>query len=600
MINLGELSQLMGVVRRGVAEVLRVCPAKEITYLGTNLLDPLLQIATIYYTKQVIDHAANGRTDETVGYVALFVAVSAVLAVNAKVSRSVSPNLDRYLSHHGTLLLIEKVNSYPHLDLFDSRSLQDDLEVARRGHNLASVGAFVGALITNGAFILLSVAVLLSIGVWVPVVVLCSAIPRAVFRRKLELQEWTVLASAAGDRRRLEYLSETVTMGRCAKEVRAFGLGRYFVDAYRSEHASLHRRLNAIRIKKAFGTAIAGIVAGVGTGCVYAVIVVDTMQSHLTIGDLVLYTALVFRLHSVLDEAVSSLGVGYQRMLDVGGFFSFLDRPTFAWHTGSGCGQRSESSVSDASKVFVEFQSVTFFYPGSSTPALTDVSFALRQGETVALVGANGAGKTSLVRLLCGLYRPTEGRVKINGIDVAEQQPEELRGWFGVLTQDFVRYQLRVRDNIGFGDLQRMESDAVIWQASSAADATTFLAEMPDELETILGREFEGGVGLSDGQWQRVALARGLMKHAPVLVLDEPTASLDAETEASLFDRLVGLARGRTALLVSHRLSGITSVDRILVFDKGRLVEAGTHDHLMSKKNLYRKLYEMQAERYLS
>ena len=139
----------MGVVRRGVAEVLRVCPSKEITYLGTNLLDPLLQIATIYYTKQVIDHAANGRTDETVGYVALFVAVSAVLAVNAKVSRSVSPNLDRYLSHHGTLLLIEKVNSYPHLDLFDSRSLQDDLEVARRGHNLASVGAFVGALITK-------------------------------------------------------------------------------------------------------------------------------------------------------------------------------------------------------------------------------------------------------------------------------------------------------------------------------------------------------------------------------------------------------------------------------------------------------------------
>jgi ATP-binding cassette subfamily B protein len=246
----------------------------------------------------------------------------------------------------------------------------------------------------------------------------------------------------------------------------------------------------------------------------------------------------------------------------------------------------------------IEFRNVTYAYEGKDEPALKDVSFSIAPGETVAIVGHNGAGKTTLVKLLARLYDPQQGQVLIDGHDVREYDPVELRGEFGVLFQDYVAYQFTARENIGVGRVERLDDVPAIAAAALQSGAASVIEALPEGYETVLGKWFDGGVNLSGGEWQKVALGRAFMRQAQILILDEPSAALDAKAEYELFSRLQQLARGRTAIFISHRFSTVRRADRILVFEQGRLIEQGTHEELLALGGRYAELFNLQAESY--
>jgi ATP-binding cassette subfamily B protein len=247
----------------------------------------------------------------------------------------------------------------------------------------------------------------------------------------------------------------------------------------------------------------------------------------------------------------------------------------------------------------LRFEDVCFSYPGASEPALTDVSFHLRPGESLALVGENGSGKTTLIKLLTRLYEPSSGRITLDGLDLAEWDPERLRQRIGVIFQDFVRYQFLVGENIGVGDVRRFEDEPGWRDAAAKGMADVFVDRMPEGYGTQLGRWFPGGRELSTGQWQKIALARAFMRRdADILVLDEPTAAIDAAAEASIFEHFQTLAQGRMVILISHRFSTVRQASKILVVDAGRIVEHGTHEELLARDGRYAKLFLLQAEGY--
>ncbi len=332
--------------------------------------------------------------------------------------------------------------------------------------------------------------------------------------------------------------------------------------------------------------------AASGTGAVYIFLAVQAATGAFTVGDLVLYTSLLFNLHRNLDSASSMITRGYRNLLDSSMFFDFLDmEPPLPTPAG---GRRVQKPLSKG----LELQNVRFAYPGAERPALDGVSFSIAPGETVALVGANGAGKTTVVKLLTRLYDPAGGRILLDGVDLREYDLDDLRQAFAVVLQDFTHYHLTVRENIGLGQVDQMGDRAQVALAAERGQARELIESLPQEFETVLGREFPEGVELSGGEWQKVAISRGFMREAEILILDEPTAALDAKAEQALYRRFAELVRGRTALFISHRLSTVRMADRIVVIEGGRMIEQGTHEALVAKGGRYARLFAMQAERY--
>ncbi|MGW4561424.1 ABC transporter ATP-binding protein [Streptomyces sp. NPDC004561] len=434
-------------------------------------------------------------------------------------------------------------------------------------------------------------AVLFTWSPWVALFILVSPVPSVAAHMIYTNKAYAIEYARAADRRRMYYYQYLTTTDHTFKEVRLFQLGPYLVERYRR---LVH---DFFRVDRQLARRQSGIVGLLGLLSVLAssgalLWAIGSAADGGQVGRLAGYLQSMGAIQVSAHGLLLGIASLYKDTLFLGNLFAFLDLP--------------ERRITGGNRPFpaklrkgIEFRDVRFVYPGTDRLVLDGVDLLLPAGECVALVGQNGAGKTSIVKLLTRLYEPTGGRILIDDVPIEEYDVDDLQRHIGVIFQDFIRYEMSVRDNIGFGRIEAMDDDERIRAAAVAGGVDTVVSALPDRYDTMLGRHFEEGRQLSGGQWQKVALSRAFMRRAPVVVLDEPTSAIDAEAESEIFGRLRDIARDATSLIIAHRFATVRIADRIVVLDQGRVVEEGSHEDLLSADGMYAHLFNLQAAGYL-
>jgi ATP-binding cassette subfamily B protein len=395
------------------------------------------------------------------------------------------------------------------------------------------------------------------------------------------------------------YLSLLTGTLEAAKETRVFNLTEYLLDSYARLAERVQRHSVRVARFQGIGGAAAAVVAMTGYFGAYLYLIAQVLQRRLSIGDLTVYAgAFVQSQFQMQFIAVGMAGI-LENHLFLRDLFELLDLDAAnTARTAAAVTPVLPTPNGHVSALGIVFDSVSFRYPGDGPDVLKGVSLHIPRGQVVALVGENGAGKSTLIKLLCGLYKPLSGRILIDGVDIQSLEPEDLRGQLGVVFQDFVHYHLTARENVGFGDVEALQDTPRIRDVAERAGIDATIAALPDGYETQLGKAFEGGHELSGGEWQRLAVARAYMRAAPILILDEPTASLDARAERRVFEEVRQLLAERTAVVISHRFSTVRVADHIYVLHEGVLIEHGSHEHLIAAAGRSAELYELQASSY--
>jgi ATP-binding cassette subfamily B protein len=427
---------------------------------------------------------------------------------------------------------------------------------------------------------------------WLLVLLVAGAIPMFLTETKFALRTYSLLFRQTPQRRELDYIRYLGTSSQSAKEVKTFGLGEYLIQRLNT----LFERFYAENKELAVGHTMQGIsislFSTVAYYTAYVFIVLRAVAGTITIGDLGLTGGAFSRASDILEDVAERLAELSGQSLFVKDLFDYLETsPKIVSRAGAVAAPRPIRSG-------YEFDNVSFTYPGCERKVLNGVTLRFCPGERIALVGENGAGKTTLVKLLSRLYEPTHGRILLDGIDLREYKVDDLRREIGVIFQDYMRYDMLVSENIGFGRIEELTNQSLLESAAAKSLAATMVASFPNGYLQMLGRRFEGGINLSTGQWQRLALARAYMRDAQIVVLDEPTASFDARAEAEVYERFLELTRDRMAVLISHRFSTVRMADRILVLESGRISEEGSHQQLISLGGKYAELFDLQAAAY--
>ncbi|HVB77636.1 MAG TPA: ABC transporter ATP-binding protein [Candidatus Nitrosotalea sp.] len=480
------------------------------------------------------------------------------------------------------------------LQFFESSDSYDLLRRAQQDSSsrpVVMVSTMFGLLQTTLTFASM-VALLIGVSPILALVALLSPIPAFISDTRYGWRGYQLARWASPLRRRMSYLVDLVTTDSYTKEIKLFDLGGYFIARFKALSKTYYerqRRLVGRRYMAGYAWSSITTLAGSAT---YLYVAIKAVFGPLTLGDLTLYTQAASSVQSSIQGILSGFSGMYENSLYLANLYELLATPVML------APPAHPVEVTDPIRGEVVFEHVTFQYPGSNSIALEDVSFRISAGETIAVVGRNGAGKSTLIKLLCRLYDPTSGRVLLDGHDLKDYDPTQLRGAIAAMFQDFVTYQATAAENIGLGDLNRIEDLPAIREAAAKSGADAVVDRLAMGYDSPLGRWFEGGVNLSGGEWQKLALGRAFLRDASVMVLDEPTSALDAQAEFELFGRLRQLSAGRTAVYISHRFSTVRQADRILFLEGGRLIEEGTHATLMALAGRYAALFNMQASAY--
>ena len=491
--------------------------------------------------------------------------------------------------------LMVAANRWPGLARFEDPEFADDLDRASKrvgpgGLMLLLVGGQLTVTLVTGVSAVLLLARLHPL---LPVALVTAMAPQAVRERAYHVRISGLLYNQTADAARLNYARTILLTPEAGKDVRLFGLGPFFGSRYAAIFGRIVAEIDALRRPLAgWVTATAGL-SGAAAGAVYFLVVWRIARGELTLGDLALYGGAATLLRSTMTGVTNSLVRVVENFRFLPSLWRVLDAPPDLALPPAGQARPAPRPIRQG----IAFEHAAFTYPGRTEPALRDVSLSIAPGECVALVGQNGAGKTTIVKLLLRLYDPTAGRILLDGVDLREYDLAELRREMGVIFQDFVRYELTAGENIAIGQIDALRDEARVLAAAARAGADEVLSKLPRGLETPLGREF-GGRELSGGEWQKLALARAFVREAQVLALDEPTAALDVPTEHAVYTRFHELTRGRMTLLISHRFSTVRMADRILFLADGAIKEEGSHDALLARGGEYARLYELQAAQY--
>jgi ATP-binding cassette subfamily B protein len=588
-------------LHRALLFVWRSAPGWTLTNLGLVFLQGALPLFSLYLLKRVVDAATMSAAvaDKHAAFsrVALFVLLSGAVTLVAAAAGA--------LGRLASGAQVQAVTDYMY-DLLHAKSIEVDLEYNENSqdydtlHRAQPEAPYRPTRIVTGimqvgqsGISLLGIAGLLVSFHWgVGAALVAAAIPGVLVRWNYSRSTYAWQKQRTPTERQAWYLDWLLTRDTHAKEIRLFHLGSLFMRRFRDLRRQLRHEKLEIATHRSFAELAAEAVA---VGTLYAVFLFvgyQTVQGLLTLGDLVMYFQAAQRAQGFLGQMLGSLSDLYESDLFLSSLYEFLDlKPRVL-------GPAHAKPVPRPIQTGLVFDHVSFQYPKSARGVLEDFSLAIRPGEHVALVGENGAGKTTLIKLLCRLYDPTAGSIRLDGIDLREMDVEALRREISIVFQDYARYQLTARENIWLGNIDAPPDSGLIQAAALQAGADDVIARLKDGYETVLGKWFEGGEELSVGEWQKVALARAFLRESQIIVLDEPTSAMDARAEYELFRRFHQLAAGRTAILISHRLSTVRMADRIYVIEDGKIVESGTHDELVYQGGKYSCLFETQAQYY--
>jgi ATP-binding cassette subfamily B protein len=481
------------------------------------------------------------------------------------------------------------------LDLaaFEDPVFYDKLERARRQTTgrLALLGTLLNT--AQDAITLASLsAALIIFSPWLMVLLVAAVTPAFLGETHFSTLAYSMLYRWTPQRRQLDYLRLLGASNESAKEVKIFGLGGFLSERYRELADRFYRENKTLATRRAVIGSLLNLLATGGYYGAYAVVLMRTLAGVLTVGDLTFLTGSFSRSRGLIEKILSGFTDITEQALFLNDLFEFFNlEPAIQSKPGALPAPRPFRSG-------FEFRNVTFAYPGSGRAVLDSVSFRLEPSEKIALIGENGAGKTTLVKLLARLYDPSAGAILLDGVDLREYDVEDLRKEIGVIFQDYMKYEMLVKENIGLGEVSDLSDMDRIRTAAIKSLAAGVVNRLPGGYEQMVGRRFEGGVDLSGGEWQKFALARAYMRDAQLLILDEPTATLDARAEYEVFLRFADLTRGRMAVLISHRFSTVRMADRILVLEHGAIREQGTHSQLVRLGGRYAELFELQAAGY--
>ncbi len=527
-------------------------------------------------------------------YLALEFGLLLASAVCVQLRETLHFVLDQNLRHDLNQLLMKKSLELD-LSFFEDSEFYDMLQKAGRQSDWRMMAvAQAGFSVIQTLISLFSLLFLLiTFSPWIALLIFASVGPSLWLQARLSERRFLLESARTAEQRRLTYYELSLTDAEKAKEIRLFGLGPEFLRRY-SEifHRIFRQDLQFVRQRIAISLGL-GLLSSSAYYVAYAWIVFQTVRRVLSLGDLTMYLAVVRQCQGLFEGFFGSISSLYEHALFLGNLHDFLALEPKV---------KESPTARSAPRPFtqgIEFRNVSFQYPKNDAPTLRDISITIRPGEKIAIVGANGAGKTTFIKLLTRLYDPTAGEILIDGVSLRDYQLSSLHERFGVIFQDFVQFEGTLRENIALGQVDAERDEARVLEAARKGGADAVAAALPRGYETPLGSWFDDSRQLSGGQWQKVALSRAFMRDAEVLILDEPTSALDAEREYEIFQQFRELTKGKTTILISHRFSTVRMADRILVIDRGELVECGPHAELIARDGLYAKLFWMQAEGYL-
>jgi ATP-binding cassette subfamily B protein len=564
-----------------------------------RLLRSAIPVTVLYVGKLIIDeviHLNRLGGHSSTHHLWMLIGFEFLLALfNDALGRSISL-LDSLLGDlFGKLSSVRIMNHAAMLDLeqFEDPVFYDKLERARQQTTgrtvlLSQVLSQVQDLITMGFL----AAGLVLFNPWLIALLFITILPSFIGESYFNDQTYALSRRQTPERRELDYLRYLGASDETAKEVKIFGLSDFIIGKFEALANKFYFSNRRISINRSlWGTAFT-LMGSLGYYGAYVFIILETISGRISIGQLTFLAGSFRQLKSLMESILTRFTAVSQGAIYLSDFFEFFEiRP------GITTVKKPEPFPNPILSGFT-FENVGFRYQHSEKWAARHLNFTLRAGEKIALVGENGAGKTTLVKLLARLYEPTEGRILLDGIDLRLYDIVSLRQNIGIIFQDYLRYQMRVADNIAVGNIRQRNNQPMIVSSAEQSLASLLVERLPGGYEQMLGKRFQEGVELSGGEWQKVALARAYMRQAQVLILDEPTSSLDARAEYEVFQRFAALTEGRTAVLISHRFSTVRMADRILVLQQGELIEAGTHAELIERNGKYAELFTLQAKGY--
>ncbi|HLZ55768.1 MAG TPA: ABC transporter ATP-binding protein [Ktedonosporobacter sp.] len=567
---------------------------------GISLLRGCTPAATAVISKLVIDAVVHGIRIHSVTPiwlpVILQLAVGLLDRFLSVLSNVVQQLLQEQVANRVQLMILEKTNTLD-LAFFENPEFYDKLRHASEESNYKPVTMISQTfdLVRSTITLLSMLIILLQLAWWLAIVALVIPIPSFIASTRYGWIGYQRMRRQSPERRKLFYFNHVMTVDQYNKEIKLFNLGGFFIRLYRLLAEKFYEENKGILTRRyliGFAWSSLGVMANSG---IYLYVALQAVLGRITLGGLTLYTQSAMQVGSSFQGVLDGVSNTYENNLFVNTLFEFLEYHPLIASPEKPSPIRARPGVKGLD---IEFRDVSFTYPGKEDAALKHVSFTIKAGEAIALVGRNGAGKTTMVKLLTRLYDPDEGEILIGGRNIKEYSLEELREQVGVIFQDFVNYQLSARENIGVGRIAEVDNLDLIASSARKSGANAVIERLTDGYETMLGKWFDEGVQLSGGEWQKVALARAFMREASILVLDEPTSSLDAQAEYEVFSHFRALTEEKTAIFISHRFSTVRLADRIFVLENGNILEDGSHTELIDLDGRYAELFNLQAEAY--